>query len=157
MKKPIYFIILQIGGLEAALSSVGAMLLGVIVTALPPIEPVVVASSEFCKVTVNESNVILPMVVYVPLMLVEEIPLNDPEGTPAIVTLWDELCRPWFLALIFIIAGLLPNVVPDPAVAFTSIGFCFNVCVGTSSLTRNTVPVVASVNEEFLEPFFSLS
>ena len=48
------------------------------------------------------------------------------------------------------IAGLLPNVVPDPAVSFTSIGFCFNVCVGTSSLTRNTVPVVASVNEATL-------
>ena len=33
-KKILYFIILQIGGLEAALSSLGAMLLGVIITGL---------------------------------------------------------------------------------------------------------------------------
>ena len=36
---------------------------------------------------VLRANVILPMVVYVPLILVEAMPLNDPEGTPAIVTL----------------------------------------------------------------------
>ena len=57
----------------------------------------VLAESAIKDYTVNESNVMLPIVVYVPLIFVEAIPLNVPEGTPAIVTLFAVLCIPWFL------------------------------------------------------------
>ena len=77
------------------------------------------------------------MVVYVPLMFVCAIPLCDPEGTPAIVTLADVLCIPWFLWWTVITAELVVVVR----------GFCLKVFTGTISLTREIVPVVFSVNE----------
>ena len=80
-----------------------------------------------------------------------------PEATPAIVTLWAALCRPWFLALTLTIAGLPPNDVPDPAVASPWRGFCFNDNDGITSFTRWRLAFVFSVNEARLSVNLTVS
>ena len=64
------------------------------------------------------------------------MPLNVPDGRPAIVTLFAVLCIPWFLWWTVITAELTVVV----------IGFLGKVNTGTTSLTRWTLPVVFVVN-----------